>query len=206
MIECFNEDVGPAETLVVAFTGVLMGLGGVPFEFHRSISGRGAAALFVRDPAQQWYQYPPDVLEGVAARVRAAAATAGAARIVMLGNSMGGFAALLFGGMVEADAVLAFSPQTCIDPVHTDALGDTRWRQWQAGIPTYFLGDLNDCRAPTGRTTICCGADEPLDLAHAQRLGWRHTLQVIDGCDHSVAAQLRDRGLLSATIDAAIGA
>jgi len=57
MIEFLEEFEGTGDHLIVAFTGVLHRMGGIPFEFHRSLGEVDAKVLFVRDLEQRWYQY-----------------------------------------------------------------------------------------------------------------------------------------------------
>ncbi len=140
-----HEDLRRSDTLAVAFTGVMDGLGGIPFEFHRSISQSPWAGLFVRDTEKIWYQYDQSSIDALVRAVNRGASEAGATRVVCLGNSMGGFSAILFGRFLRADAVIAFAPQTCIEPTLTDAIGDFRWRQWQETIRSYPQGDLAAC-------------------------------------------------------------
>ena len=48
-------------------------------------------------------------------------------RLVLTGASAGGYAALAFGRLLDADLVLSFSPQTVIDPHELEQMGDHRW-------------------------------------------------------------------------------
>ena len=63
----------------------------------------------------------------MAASLRALIEGRGIERLVVVGVSAGGEAALAFGSLLGADAVLAFGPQTTIDPVGLAAIGDDRW-------------------------------------------------------------------------------
>lgn len=44
-----------------------------------------------------------------------------------MGTSAGGYAALLFGYLLEADTAVAFAPQTFISPQERKRYGETRW-------------------------------------------------------------------------------
>ncbi len=194
--------------LVVAFAGVQQKLGmGLHAEFHRSLEPLDCAALYVRDTAQRWYQYGAAEIDAVLAQIRAAAAEAGAARLVCIGNSMGGFGALYFGARLKADAILAVAPQTAIDPEVTEGLGDHRWSAFQAAIPAYPFGDLTQLPPATGRVILCRGDADSLDRAHARHLAARWTLEqrVVPDSKHDAAARLRDRGELAPLLRAVIG-
>lgn len=204
-IDFQTEHLRPARYLVVAFTGVSHGLGGVDFDFYQTLGAGDAAALFVRDRGQRWYQYEENQLLAVDSHIREAAAKVGAERLLLMGNSMGGFGALLFGKRLAANAILAFAPQTCITPALTAAMGDYRWGEYQAFIPSYPVGDLNSLQNPDSRVTVCASSDDPLDIAHADRLSWPHSKERRAAGGHAIAKTLRDAGELEAVVRAALG-
>ena len=83
--------------------------------------GRGVDAIHVLSRENRWYQHP-ELIDALAA---VAAATAGYARVIAYGSSMGGFAALRYGALCGATMGLALSPQFSIDP--EVAPFDRRW-------------------------------------------------------------------------------
>jgi pimeloyl-ACP methyl ester carboxylesterase len=200
-----DSQLKPADTLFIAFTGVSHGLGGIPFEFHRSLRGALCATLFVRDPDQSWYQYDEDAVAQLRALVQRALTQTGAAKTVTLGNSMGGFGALLFGALCGADEIVAFAAQTAIGPDATATLSDERWREYQARIAAFPFPDLALLPSPNAKVTLVCGADDLLDRAHAAHLAdaWPITIQLVDGAGHDVAAVLRDRDQLAPLLEVA---
>jgi pimeloyl-ACP methyl ester carboxylesterase len=198
MIEILDRELRSARHLVVAFTGIAHKLGGIPFEFHKSIGAIRCAPLFVRDLKCQWYQYDEAAIIAVTERIEQARRSTGAERLVCLGNSMGGFGALLFGSMLNADAILAFCPQTTIDPAVTSALGDDRWRAYQDKIVSYPRGDLAKEIPARGRVIVCYGRDDKLDAAHVERVrpSWKPREVIVDDAHHDAAAALKARGQL----------
>jgi pimeloyl-ACP methyl ester carboxylesterase len=205
-IQILEEHLRPARHLVVAFTGIQHGLGGIPFEFHKSLPHLDCAPMFVRDAGQRWYQYEDACLAEVVRRIEAARASTGAATVTCLGNSMGGFGAMLFGSLCRADAILAFVPQTTISPAAMAALGDRRYDEWTRHIPAYYRDDLLAFGRPTASITICLGDGEPLDTAHAARLSdWNCTIVRVEKSGHDVAATLKERSQLMPLISRAIG-
>jgi hypothetical protein len=92
------------------------GLGLRPyFEFHRTGGEVRAHTLYLRDLAGDWYQ---NGLPGagtssdeLAAFLRSHCESVGATRLVTVGNSAGGYAAILFGALAGADEVHAFAPK-----------------------------------------------------------------------------------------------
>ena len=121
--------VSPAAggTLVIAFAGADARIpgpvpGGVPaHEFVKALRAVQAdTALFVRDVNRAWY------LRGVGERghdfrsvcetLRKEIDAVRPSRVVTLGCSMGGYAALRAAIAINADAAVAFAPQVVVDP------------------------------------------------------------------------------------------
>lgn len=94
--------------------------GGAPYALFKSTSEFPVKKLYVRDPRFAWYhQGIPGVgetIRDVALFLQKNIKEQDAQRIVMTGGSMGGYAALLFGWLIEADQVHAFNPVTFISP------------------------------------------------------------------------------------------
>ena len=112
---------GQCRTLVVAFGS----LGG-QHDFQAACRRTGVEhALFIRDTKQSWFLLG---LDGIGERSFAATLKAVAAeisvlqprRLVLMGTSMGGYAAVRCALELQCDIedvrVLAFAPQVCIDP------------------------------------------------------------------------------------------
>ena len=197
MIEYLEAELCQSPVLAVAFTGVMHGLGALHFEFGRSLGEIRCATLLVRDIGLRWYQYGPDdpsSADSVVARIRDTAKRVGASRIVCIGNSMGGFGALMYGSLLQADAVIAFGPQTAIDPAITAAMGDRRWRSYQDNISDYPCGDIASLAQPRN-VTVCYGSHDSLDVAHVDRLKWPiHRVPIPGG--HNAIRELKQRGEL----------
>jgi hypothetical protein len=86
------------------------------FDFVGVTSDLPATKVFFRDPNMLWYQLGLDgvgkTVPEIAAYVRNLRATEQSERVVMIGNSGGGFAAILFGTLTGADEIHAFNPPT----------------------------------------------------------------------------------------------
>ena len=206
MIEYLETELRPSPVLVVAFTGIRDLLGGIPFEFGRTMGQVPCATLFVRDIDHRWYQYGSDdsnAPDAVVHRIRSTAAKVGANRLVCLGNSMGGFGALMFGSLLQADAVMAFAPQTAIRPALTDSIGDKRWCRYQADIADYPHGDIALLPQPP-EVTICYGLENALDIAHVDRLTWTFR-RIATPAGHGAVRRLKESGELVPLIASMIG-
>jgi pimeloyl-ACP methyl ester carboxylesterase len=104
-----------------------------PFHFFQVTTGMPAKRLFARDPHRVWYHRGVpgfgDSIDEVATSLRGIVEEQGAERVIALGSSAGGFAALVFGTLLEADLVLCFAPQTVLDPDWLADIGDRRWNR-----------------------------------------------------------------------------
>ena len=117
----------PGCTLVLAFAGADARIpgavpGGVPaHEFVKALRGaRADAAIFIRDAGRSWYlrgvgESGHD-FNSVCESLRAEIEAIRPRRLVTLGCSMGGYAALRAAIALGADAAVAFAPQVIIDP------------------------------------------------------------------------------------------
>lgn len=104
--------------------------GGFGEDYFRT---RGIDAIHVLSRDNHWYQYP----ELPAALAAVASATAGYAKVIAYGSSMGGFAALRYGSACGATVGIALSPQYTVDP---DVVPfDRRWADDVSRIA--FRGD-----------------------------------------------------------------
>jgi hypothetical protein len=121
---------GDARTLLVTFGG-LGALGRGPgFEFETTARTLPVKRLFVTDPEQAWYHRggaPGAAIADVAHSISELLAGREVERLVTIGNSAGGYAALIFGTLLAADAVISFAPQTVLDPEVLAKMGDHRW-------------------------------------------------------------------------------
>jgi hypothetical protein len=197
-------------TLLVLFGGIAGGVSMPVFEFFRLTTEFPAKKAFLRDPRRGWYQLGIPGIGDSAAEVRAflsaAIERASVERVVMAGASAGGFAALLFGAWCGADEVIAFSPQTFVDPENRRLAGDSRWPEQidalhEAMVGRFAILDLLDAlprEAGKTRVQIHVSTDDPLDLLHAHRLAGRAGVEIHEHerGGHRLVKTLRDRGQL----------
>ena len=118
----------PCTTLVITFGGLTQGYPGLPtpghaqFEFVGAFRRMGVAhALFLRDPLQSWYmrrasQSLPDPYASLTDLLRREVATLRPARVVTIGASMGGYAAIRAAVDLGAQLAVAFGPQVFLHP------------------------------------------------------------------------------------------
>jgi hypothetical protein len=208
-------------TLLIAFGGLYGKFAGMPvFEFFSLLAREDPAVkrVFVRDLRQAWYQHGVEgagaSVPEVAARLREIAATSGAERVVTIGASAGGFGAILFGALIEADAVHAFSPQTFVDRRHRALYLDRTNRPQIAALRASLgaRGSYFDLRRVVARADGSTGyvihypARNRTDVLHALRM------RSLPGVElrpyptraHNVIGMLRDEGRLPALLETVI--
>ncbi|HEY1772241.1 MAG TPA: YqiA/YcfP family alpha/beta fold hydrolase [Gammaproteobacteria bacterium] len=209
-----NVQIYEAETVsnpgfaCIAFGGVAKGLGVPVFEFLRTLSQAGISSLFIKDPAQGWYQNPISDIgrdtHAMAQRISTLAAEELAGKhIVTVGNSMGGYAAIAFACLCSFPRAITFSPQTFISHRLRQRYGDNRWQDKIDAIAECQVDDLYPllARHPV-RASIYSGAAHPLDVIHAQHLEDLPgvTVELLPDTAHNVSARLREHGLLDKII------
>lgn len=207
----------PSSVVVIAFGGLMMSVGGIPpFEFFGVLNKAAPAKkLFFRDHRLSWYHrgvrgFAPDI-KGIEAGIRDIIAELNPTKVVMLGSSAGGYAALLFGRLLGATEVHAFGPQTFISPTLRLRHHDNQWRRpWLSlmlsGRYQTRYGDLYRLfrRTPSSDTRFVihyCRTTR-LDTVHAERLG-RHPdveLRHYEEGGHNVVKHLRETGELQSLL------
>lgn len=95
-------------------------------------SGRRLNKLLLRDSSQLWYLAGiPGLAQGVddaLAAIRACIAPLEPSHIVTIGQSMGAYAAILYGTLLGAQKTIAFGPLSCFDGALWQCMGDRRWQ------------------------------------------------------------------------------
>ncbi|TFW15999.1 hypothetical protein [Duganella callida] len=95
------------------------------------LSGRHINKILVRDSGNSWYHRRVDGLgahpDETAASLRALIDAIRPAKVITIGQSMGAYAALMYGLLLEADQVLAFGPLSFLDPAQALLYHERRW-------------------------------------------------------------------------------
>ena len=199
--------------LAIAFGGMLMQMDGIPpFEFFRILGDVAPVGkLFIRDHEQAYYHrgvrgLGEDVAE-VEAGIGAVVERAAPRRVVMMGGSGGGYAALLFGRLLGVDEVHAFAPTTFLTAELRERCGDDRFQgRWEAlmasGRYQSRYGDLRELfrRTPDRGTRFVihyCSAYD-VDVFHAEWLAAETgvELRAHEEGDHRLLKRLRETGQL----------
>ncbi len=151
---------------------------------------RGIDAIHVIGRENDWYQYA----EMPAAAAAAAELTRGYERVLAYGSSMGGYAAIRFGGIAGATVALAISPQFSIDP--RTARFERRWKYDSHRIDFSLERTL---KAPFIDTAYVVYDPHDADRLHADL--FRRRTRVIDvrlpNAGHPATGAIADAGLLN---------
>jgi acetyl esterase/lipase len=205
-----EERVSSSNRIYFIFGGIYAGLGMPPFEFYRSSRILAETRVLFRDFSQTWYQ---NGLPGIghdyvaigdyiAAKIKAQQPE----EVFFVGNSMGGFAALLFAALSGQGKAIAFAPMTFISPWKRFRHRDTRrraqirntyrstWRKkhvWD--LKRWLTGERSRLRAD-----IYVSCTFRLDCVHARQLAHLPHVQIHTFAEggHELVKRLRDDGRL----------
>ncbi|MFA9218193.1 MAG: hypothetical protein ACEQSK_13975, partial [Sphingomonadaceae bacterium] len=128
--------VVPGEILVIAF-GFVSWTSRPAFDFWgrlkrlEQISGRHINKILVRDSGNDWYQrqiaglgqHPDETAAALGAMVRAIAPS----KVITIGQSMGAYAAIMYGLLLDAQQIIAFGPLSFLDVEQARLYHELRW-------------------------------------------------------------------------------
>jgi hypothetical protein len=204
--------------LLLSFGGIRGRSGMTPFEFFNLTSDLAIKRLFIRDIHQSWYHAG---LENISEDIhssheflRQELNSLALSRVVIVGNSAGGFAAILFGLWLNVDVVHVFAPQTFMSPFSRLRYGDFRWPIESLRLYTSLLAKksvlnlkplLLNFRGKT-RFHIHYGSENRLDSHHALYLSDipHVTLHPYQSQSHAFIKDLKQSGELKALLLSAI--
>lgn len=208
--------------LVITFGGIKQGLGMdiPPFEFMRSLQDKAYDVIFLRDREQAYYHLG---VKGIGKNIDAVVSfltkiidEGSYDLVVTLGNSMGGYAALLFGWQIKADVCIAISPRTFLDLEnrikYDDDRRDAEIRRLyklcssSSSRSCYDLrGYLFSHHEKQDRTPMCLlffGENNRLDQIHSTRMMGSKAFHIfgIKDVGHDAAQKMRHHGVLESLI------
>ncbi|MGB1213734.1 MAG: hypothetical protein ACPG4X_10235 [Pikeienuella sp.] len=135
-------------------------------------SKRDFPTVYVRCAKSRWFQDEEalDVMAAIRARLGPEI------RLTTYGASMGGYGALTFSGVLEAETAIAIAPQFSIDP--GDVPGETRWRG-SANRINGFIHDMAKLARPATRKVVIYDR-MGLDKLQIDRLPVDHSWEVVN--------------------------
>lgn len=200
--------------LYLFFGGIAAGIAMPPFEFYNSARILDENKIFFRDFSQSWYHAGlagiTTDLPSTARYIREQIDAIGPDETFFVGNSMGGYAAILFAALTGRGQAIAFAPQTFLSPRLRVVHGDGRWKRQV--LNTYLKG-LRRPRAwdlrrvlmrekSEQKSTLFVSTDDRLDQIHASHLKGLPNVRIVElsGGGHEVVRTLRDQGKLPAIL------
>lgn len=190
-------------------------------------SGQPLNMVHIRDTSNFWYQHgvqglgedvreTADSLRDIIARMKPPG-------VATVGQSMGGYAAIMFGALLGVERVLAFGPLSHLRSDWAKRDGDLRWLSVMETLdrfpPPHHHDDLGHddlvallraCpRPPRVRVVYGTGDQDPspnLDALHALRLAELPMVEAVGIADapHAVVQWLVDHGRIDATLRAGL--
>lgn len=196
--------------LYIFFGGIAAGIAMPPYEFYNASRILDEHKIFVRDFKQSWYQNGlPEIgkeLYDTANFIKQKIQEINPNDVYFVGNSMGGYAAILFSCLIDQGKVIAFAPQTFITPGLRFKNNDYRWARqiFWTQLSSYFkphIWDLKHLMTNTSckpKVSIFVSTSDKLDVIHASHLGDMDGVHIHEfkGGGHGVVKHLRDEGLL----------
>jgi hypothetical protein len=184
--------VVPGEMLVIAF-GFVSWEARPDFDFFGRLkkleqnSGRHINKVLVRDSGNAWYHRKIDGLgahpDETAASLRALIAAIAPSKVITIGQSMGAYAAVMYGLLLNVESVVAFGPLSFLDERQALLYHERRWLAVMRDLArdTPASGHYDLTALPRGRTALHivfgtkpdqANATESvnLDAMHAHRL------------------------------------
>jgi len=215
----FRDYSADSRVLFVVFSGLRRSPGEKPgFSFINVTSPLPAKRLFLRDLTKAWYlRGLPGLTRGVedtAEFFRNEIRATGAERVVMTGYSLGAFAAMLYGTLIEANEVHAFSPQTFVSLRQRIRHRDHRWNRYVLKLPLSTQSRFRDLRPLLARSRaktqhhIHYAEDSRLDVLHAKHVEGLPNVKLhsYNEGKHRLVTDLRDKGMLIKIYEEAVGA
>jgi len=211
------------KTLVLSFPGFSQGFGmkDHPYDFLKSIHSKGFDVLHLPDIQRAWYHFgirgQSDNIDELVTSLREF--VKGYEQIITFGTSMGGYASILFGSILNANLSIAIVPATFIDPKNRAKFNDTRHPEYRDKVCNQTLHpeflDLKDymSRRKAGRISFLCfyGDIDKMDELHSMRMAELDSFFVfkVTGGEHSdpeksASALMWNAGIFDHIFDLAI--
>jgi hypothetical protein len=192
-----------SQVAIVVFTSIGGNFPATPNEEFLSFgrSARNVRSYFVTDKNRTWYN-----AQGLFERAIAVLLENGvmaSSRRILLGNSMGGFGAILFSTTLGASVVLSFVPQFTLDQSRVPEHG--RWGGLLNKIQNIRFIDLSASFNGATSYSIFHGTD-PLDMRHVKLFprydNIHHYIIYGSRFGHGIAQHLKRHGILGTILNA----
>jgi predicted esterase YcpF (UPF0227 family) len=181
------EIIKDKELLIISFAGSGSSFNNMPiFEFKNFLTTHfpKVSLLFLKDDNLAWYNQG---IVGISTDVHTTAEylrkkIQSYKRVMFIGSSAGGYAAILFGSLLRVNMVVAFRPQTklnkpCIKPQYSDLKqfinNTTLYHIYgETCNPPDSLHVYSQCENISGPANVILYKHNTLDLKHLRDNGW----------------------------------
>jgi len=206
-----TEKTEKSERLYIFFGGINNQLGIPPFEFYKSSKILSDSKIFIRDLKQAWYQAgllkSCRNIKEIQEFLQKEISDFNPKELFFIGNSMGGYAAILFAALIGKGKVIAFAPQTFICLPKRIFCSENRWRRqvYKTYLKSFLkphIYDLNELLSRRQKSEvkieIFVSSKAKLDIVHSDNIKEFSNVKVhvLDFGGHGVVKRLRDSGQL----------
>jgi len=210
-----------SDTLIVTFAGMGWKNSIPTFIFHNYLKSYDTVdKLFLRDVKMRYYltglKNNTSNLEESVEFIKKLTTQKEYKKIIAIGCSAGGYAAILYGNLLKFDKVIAFAPQVVLNNKKEEIIGDIynapntcKWLTNKNKDNTFYQKCLDLKNFAPLNTSIDIHYAEKgnngIDKKHAEYLE-NENCKIIEhpGKDHMIALTLRNNGKLKAIIDGAL--
>lgn len=227
---CLVDAVYPGEKLILSF-GFVSWDSPPRFDFYgrtkklENLAQKPLNRILVRDLGNSWYHRGipglGETVDEVAESLQQMIEKISPSQVIAIGQSMGAYAAILFGQLLGVDRVLAFGPLSFLNSQQAKDIGDTRWLSVMEDLererpPVCYFDLLELCQksdaSPDLRIFYGKKPDPEtpgeinLDDLHATRLNAlpNCTLYPYEDSGHAIVKYLIDRKLIDRVLLEAI--
>lgn len=194
---------GTSTRLILAFSGVKHGLGGMPMdEFIGTASGGSSNhVLFISDMKRSWYSRK-GLVALTTKTVEDFCQGHDIEHIDAIGNSMGGYGAIRFSSELPIRRVAAFAPQVSMD---LSVINEKRWQGYRQFFGEELLPSLAEpILKSDAQIFVTFGGGVKTELAQAALLPDAPHLHVklLPYCHHNVVKDLKAAGMVTPLVNA----
>jgi hypothetical protein len=200
-----THEPGNSQAAIISFSGIGMGLGGIQIEeFRKSLSGTSNDIYFVKDKTRHWYN---SSFHKICDLLNQDLSCQGINHAITLGNSMGGFGAIIFAGQLRAcRSAIAFSAQSAVDPAIVP--WEQRYKTYTDTVSHWTGLDATKLLDPDINYILFFGNNDPVDIRHATRMAIAEypnvAIYVFLRAGHNLADYLKQEGVLHQLIEALV--
>ena len=199
MLKITYLDNSNSSRCLIAFTGIGHAMGGINVQREEFFSQHALGmVIWITDKRRSWGNNLK--VERISNAIKNLCSER---EIFLIGNSMGGFLAILFSRALNARKVMAFVPQFSVSPNIVPT--EKRWMEYRKGIKNIIYEDLSKSFSDDIDYVLLMGSGGAEEI-HYQKfacLSQKPNLQLFKFLDatHNVAMHFKDLNILNQCID-----